>query len=330
MSQQQWSIEKANEWYSKQPWLVGCNFIPSTAINQLEMWQEGAFDVGTIKRELGWAADLGFNTVRVYLHDLLWETNADDFKSRMDRYLEVADSRGIRTLFVLFDDCWNDNPALGRQPAPIPGVHNSGWVQSPGSKNVRDPASWGRLEEYVRGVVGAFAGDNRVVMWDLYNEPGNSNLGVKSLPLLKKAFEWARSTSPTQPLTAAVWSDNAELNELQLRACDVVTFHNYGDVNSLTSQIKDLKTHARPVVCTEYMARSRGSCFRTHLPVFKRENVGCYNWGLVKGKTQTIYPWGSEEGTPEPDTWFHDILREDGTPFSVEEVKLIKSVTGGH
>lgn len=330
MSQQQWSIEKANEWYSKQPWLIGCNFIPSTGINQLEMWQEDTFDVETIKRELGWATDLGFNTVRVYLHDLLWETDADNFKSRMDHYLEIADSNGIRTLFVLFDDCWNDNPELGRQLAPIPGVHNSGWVQSPGSKFVLDPTSWGRLEGYVKGVVGAFAEDNRVLMWDLYNEPGNSELGVKSLPLLKKVFEWARSPSPTQPLTAAVWFDNAELNEFQLEASDVITFHNYEDVNSLTSQIKGLKTHVRPVVCTEYMARSRGSCFRTHLPVFKRENVGCYNWGLVKGKTQTIYPWRAEKGTPEPDTWFHDILREDGTPFSVEEVKLIRSVTGGH
>ncbi len=328
MSQQRWSIEKANAWYNRQPWLVGCNFIPSTAINQLEMWQQDTFDVETIKRELGWAADLGFNTVRVYLHDLLWQADAGSFVDRIDHYLEIADGNGIRTLFVLFDDCWNDNPELGKQPAPIPGVHNSGWVRSPGSKLAFDPTSRGRLEAYVTGVVGAFAEDRRVVMWDLYNEPGNNGLGDKSLPLLKQAFEWARAAKPIQPLTAGLWFDNQALNAYQLAASDVITFHNYDDVGSLKSQITDLKAYGRPVICTEYMARSRKSRFETHLSVFKRENVGCYNWGLVKGKTQTIYPWGSEPGAPEPAEWFHDIFRDDGTPFNTQEIELIKSLTG--
>jgi hypothetical protein len=289
------------------------------------MWQAATFDPETIRRELGWAAELGFNTVRVYLHDLLWEADAD-YLSRVDRYLSIAEAYGIRTLFVLFDDCWRDDPHLGPQPAPIPGVHNSGWVRSPGSSAVLDPTRWERLARYVQGIIGAFAEDNRVLMWDLYNEPGNNEMGATSLPLLKQTFAWARAAHPTQPLTAGVWFDNVELNAFQLRASDVITFHNYEEVDHLTRQIQALKTHGRPVICTEYMARPRGSRFATHLPVFKRENVGCYNWGLVKGKTQTIYPWRSEAGAPEPALWFHDILREDGTPFSANEVKLIQSI----
>src|SRR5512133_1841758 len=136
MSVLSWPVEQAWEWYRQQPWLVGCNFIPSTAINQLEMWQADSFDMKTIDRELGWAAAIGFNSMRVFLHDLVWQADAEGFKQRIKQYLAVAERHGILTMFVFFDDCWNTDPHLGRQPEPIPGVHNSGWVQSPGVKKV--------------------------------------------------------------------------------------------------------------------------------------------------------------------------------------------------
>jgi len=327
VSDQRWLTEQAQAWYEQQPWRVGCNFIPSTAINQIDMWQSQTFDPDTIERELGWAADLGFNTVRVFLHNLVWQADAAGFKRRINHYLEIADRHTLSTMFVLFDDCWNDNPHLGPQPPPIPGVHNSGWMRSPGSATVANPSSWTPLEAYVTDVIGTFGQDGRILMWDMYNEPGNEGGGATSIPLLKKAFEWARAAEPAQPLTAGTYSDNPELNTVQLEVADIVTFHNYRDAASLTMQIQELKALGRPVVCTEYMARTRESRFETHLPVFKRERVGCYNWGLIKGKTQTIYPWGSKPGSPEPDVWFHDILRENGTPFSVEEVKFIQSIT---
>jgi len=327
MSKPRWSKEQAHVWYEKQPWRVGCNFIPSTAINQLEMWQSETFDPDTIERELGWAADLGFNTMRVFLHNLVWQADTDGFKNRINHYLEIAERHALSTLFVVFDDCWKDNPQLGPQPPPIPGVHNSGWVRSPGSALVTHPRRWTRLEDYVTDVIATFAQDGRILMWDMYNEPGNGGLGATSIPLLKKAFEWARVAEPAQPLTAGTYSDNPELNAVQLELADIVTFHNYQDAASLMKQIQELKALGRPVLCTEYMARTRASRFDTHLPIFKREHVGCYNWGLVKGKTQTIYPWGSKPGAPEPDVWFHDILWDDGIPFSVEEVKFVRSIT---
>jgi hypothetical protein len=326
MSEIRWTADQANDWYRKQPWLIGCNFTPSTAINQLEMWQDATFDPATIDRELGWAADLGMNAVRVYLHDLVWQADAEGFKRRIDRFLDLAARKDIQALFVLFDDCWNTDPKLGKQPEPIPGVHNSGWMQSPGSKVVTDPGGWERLEDYVKGVLAAFAADERILMWDLYNEPGNNGLGDRSLPLLQAAFGWARAARPQQPLTAGVWYDNQALIDFQLEASDVITFHNYNDASSLAEQIHHLKALGRPVICTEYMARTRGSRFATHLPIFKQERVGCFNWGLVSGKTQTIYPWGSPPGEPEPEVWFHDIFRRDGTPFDGAEVELIKQL----
>ena len=322
-----WSKDQANAWYGKLPWLFGCNFIPSTAINQLEMWQADTFDPKTIDRELSWAKDIGMNTARVFLHDLAWQADADGFKKRIGEYLDIADKHGIRTLFVLFDDCWNQNPKAGKQPAPIPGVHNSGWVQSPSSAVVVNAKEWPRLERYVTDIVRTFGKDKRVLMWDLYNEPGNSKLGDKSLPLLKAVVRWARSASPSQPLTVGVWFDNKVLNEYQLATSDVITFHNYNKADNLRDEIRRLKKLGRPVICTEFMARTRGSKFATHLPVFKEEQVGCYCWGLVSGKTQTIHAWGSKKGAPEPKVWFHDIFRADGTPFDAAEVAAIKKVS---
>jgi hypothetical protein len=322
-----WPAQKANDWYNGLPWLVGCNFIPSSAINQLEMWQADTFDADTIDRELSWAESIGFNTARVFLHDLAWQADPAGFKKRVARYLEVADRHKIRTLFVLFDDCWNPSPKLGKQPEPIPGVHNSGWVQAPGVAVVNNPKEWDRLERIVRDVVTDFGNDRRVLAWDLYNEPGNSGQGEKSIPLLQQTFAWARAANPKQPLTAGVWFKNAKLNDYQLQASDVITFHNYDKADSLRDQIHELKKLGRPVICTEFMARTRGSRFETHLPVFREEQVGCYCWGLVSGKTQTIYPWDSPKGGPEPKLWFHDVFRRDGTPFDPKEVAAIKQQT---
>jgi hypothetical protein len=330
-----WSAKRANDWYARQPWLVGCNFIPSTAINQLEMWQKDTFDPAAIDRELAWAAGIGFNTVRTYLHDLAWDADPHGFKQRIDCFLEIASRHGIRPLLVFFDDCWNQDPQIGPQPAPRPGVHNSGWVQSPGVALVhRGPAVWGRLERYVRDVMGSFAGDARVLLWDLYNEPGNGGNGEKSLPLLRAVFDWARAANPSQPLTAGVWFENKPLNDFQLAASDVITFHHYWEPEKLEREIVRLKQHGRPVICTEWMARTCGSLVSTNLPVFARHGVGCLNWGLVAGRTNTIYAWKElvDPASPldphaEPELWFHDLLRPDGTPYDETEVELFKRYT---
>ncbi len=321
-----WSAEKANAWYAAQPWLVGCNFIPSNAINQLEMWQAGTFDPATIDRELGWAEEIGFNTLRVYLHSLAYAADAEGFLARVDRFLDLAKAHGMRPVLVLFDDCWNPDPKTGLQPAPRPGVHNSGWWQDPGVRVVNDPSLWTGLDAYVQGVIGAFAQDPRVLLWDLYNEPGNNQQGARSLPLLKEAFAWARAASPSQPLSAGVWFDNDELNAFQLAASDVITFHNYNGPADLKSQIDDLRAYGRPLICTEWLRRGNSEVAEC-LPVFFQEQVGCINWGLVSGKTQTIFAWNTPTDGTEPALWFHDLFRQDGTPFSADEIATFRRYT---
>ena len=344
----QWTVEQAQDWAQDHGWLVGCNFSPSTAINQLEMWQAESFDPNTIDRELGWARDLGFNSIRVYLHDLLWKQDAEGFLARMDTFLDVANKHGIGVMFVLLDACWDPFPELGTQRDPKPHLHNSGWVQSPGKALLSDPTRYEELKPYIQGVLTYFREDQRIYAWDLFNEPDNrndpayvehepDNKEALAFGLLKKAFAWAREVHPTQPLTAGVWkgdwSSNDTLSELDrymLEQSDIISFHSYANLEETRKRVEQLKRYNRPMLCTEYMARPVDSTFESILPYFKAQNVGAYNWGFVAGKTQTIYPWDSwtRPYTDEPPLWFHDIFRIDGTPYRPEEVALIRSLTG--
>ena len=347
-----WSEEKAQQWYAQQPWLVGSNYTPQNAINQLEMWQEATFDPAEIDKELGWAEAIGMNTMRVFLHDLLWQQDAPGFRRRLDQFLTIAARHHVRPLFVLFDSCWDPLPQLGPQHPPIPGVHNSGWVQSPGVKGLADPSQYPRLKAYVQGVVGAFANDNRILGWDIWNEPGSDTTGsyprtelkmadkiARVTALLPQAFAWAREANPTQPLTSGVYEvdtsrDESALDEIeriQLRESDIITFHNYSWPEDFKVEVAWLRRFHRPIICTEFMARPIGSTFDTILPIAKQERVGAINWGFVAGKTQTYLPWESWQHPyvlSQPPVWFHEVLRPDGTPYRQAEVDLIRSLSG--
>lgn len=346
-----WSTDRTNAWYASQPWLVGANFVPSTAINPLEMWQAKTFDPETIDRELGWAASIGMNTMRVFLHDLAWRQNPDGFFDRVDQYLAIADKHGIKTMFVFFDGVWHPVPKIGPQPEPVPGLHNSGWVQSPGEGILGDPARHDELEPYVTAILERYKDDGRVLIWDLFNEPDNDNGGrwggtsAQELPspikleratqLLRKTFEWARAVDPSQPLTAGVWGNwrwignPRPIDRLSLENSDVISFHTYHRDDEVRPIVEQLKQLDRPLICTEYMARSVGSTFQGVLPLFAEHRVGAYNWGLVAGRSQTIYPWDSWNRAyeREPDPWFHDVFRDDGTPYDREETELIRRLT---
>jgi hypothetical protein len=344
-----WSEQQARDWYTKQPWLVGSNYNPASAINQLEMWQADSFDPKRIDLELGWAETLGMNTMRVFLHDLLWQQDPDGFKRRLDQFLTIAAKHKIKPMFVLFDSVWDPDAKLGKQRAPKPGVHNSGWMQSPNRTTLQDSSKYPHLESYVKGVVGAFARDQRVLAWDIWNEPDNTNGGSYGalepknklqlvMALLPRAFAWAREAKPEQPLTCAVWKGDwstpdkmSEMDRLQIDLSDVITFHNYDAPTELEKRINWLKRYNRPLICSEYMARGNGSFFFGSLPVGKAHNVGMINWGFAQGKTQTHLPWDSWERPyidREPTVWFHEIFRNDGTPYMVEEVEFIRRMTG--
>jgi len=342
-----WTEEAANDWYAKQPWLVGSNYIPADAINELEMWQAESFDPKRIDLELGWAESIGLNTMRVFLHDLPWQQDPEGFRKRIDIFLEIAAKHHIKPLLVLFDSCWDPDPKLGKQHDPRPGVHNSGWVQSPGAKALQDPAQVPRLEKYVKGVVGAFANDPRILGWDVWNEPDNGNGSELKdfkpeakteivLSLLPRVFEWARAMHPTQPLTSGVWKGDwssseklSPMEKIQLALSDVISFHNYDKPEEFEKRVLWLQKFHRPILCTEYMARSNGSTFQGALPIARKYRVAAINWGFVAGKTQTYFPWDSWQHPyidHQPAVWFHDIFRTTGEPYDPNEVSFIRGM----
>ena len=339
----QWTPAKANAWYAQHRWLVGSNYIPTDAINQLEMFQAQTFNPAQIDQELGWAEGIGMNTMRVFLHDQLWEQDAAGFKQRLDQFLGIAAKHGIKPLLVFFDSCWDPNPKPGPQHPPIPGVHNSGWVQSPGRAGLADTANYPKLKAYVQGVISAFANDDRILGWDLWNEPDNGAddrngekwRGVSTL--LPQVFAWARAANPSQPLTSGAWHNEdwsrAKLNPIervQIEQSDVITFHVYDWPEVLERRITQLEAYGRPLICTEYLARGAGSTFDTSLPIALRRHVGMINWGFVLGKTQTNFPWDSWQKPytqNPPVVWHHDVFHADGKPYRQAEIDQIRALT---
>jgi hypothetical protein len=321
------TIEQSWEWYKSKQWICGFNYVTSSAVNSTEMWQEESYDPETINLELGWAENIGFNSCRVFMQYLVWENDKIGMVERLERFLEIANKHKISVMPIFFDDCAfsGKQPYLGKQDDPIPGVHNSGWTPSPGHERVVDRSCWNMLEEYVTSITSQFADDKRIIVWDLYNEPCNSGMEDKSIPLAKEAFKWSRNGNPSQPIGIGVWHDGlVKLNKEILELSDIITFHNYGDLQTVKDHIAGLKSHGRPMICTEWMRRNGNSLFKTHIPLFKKEEIGCYSWGLVNGKTQTHFPWGSPDGAPEPEIWFHDVLRPNGDSYDPEEVEIIK------
>ncbi|CAA6689453.1 MULTISPECIES: 1,4-beta-xylanase [unclassified Lentimonas] len=358
-----WSLEHAQAWYASQPWLIGCNYLPATAINQLEMWQAETYDPATIDKELGWAENIGFNTLRVYLHDLVWAHDTNGLYDRMDHFLSICQHHNIRVIFVFFDDCHRPFPEIGTQPAPVHSYHNSGWMNSPArdvamayNEGTLPAADCARLKGYVQDTIQHFSQDPRVLMWELYNEPGREFelaaqkegdwFGDQSAKLLLHAWQWARAAAPSQPICSTAEGSVGERNiALAQMNSDIQSFHCYAGPDELERLCTQYTESGRPALCTEYMARPN-SLFQQDLPVLKKHNIGAINWGFVSGKSATIWPWSSKDGKdirrpwevhpvlaegeplPEPKQWFHDIFRSDGTAFDDAEVAFIKQMTG--
>ncbi len=345
MPDRRWSRDEIAEWYRRQPWICGPNYLPRTAVNWTELWQHETFDPGTIEQELGWAGEIGFTALRTNLPYIVWQDDPVGLRSRLDRFLGIAARSGIRTMLCPFDDCAfsGREPYLGPQDDPVPGLHNSGAAASPGREVVRDRSRWPDLERYVADLVAHFAADERVLAWDLYNEPGNEAVFTRpatphpdgplvhhSMALAEAAFAWARAARPAQPLTTGIWNPAwPEHSRKLVELSDFPSFHDYLDLASLARVVEALRAEGRPIVCTEWLARSIGSRVETHLPYFRREGIGCFHWGLVNGRTQTHLPWpGFASGAPgEP--WFHDLLLPDGTPWDEREIELFRRTLRG-
>lgn len=351
----QWTSEQAWEWHDQQGWLCGFNYIPRTAVNWTEMWQAETFDPSVIDQELGWAKGLGYNTLRTNLPFIVWQNDKQGLHQRLQEFLNICEKNKIKVMLTPMDDCGfsGDHPYLGPQKPPKPGVHNSQAAASPGRNVVVDKTQWPQIEEYIRDIVGTYGNDSRIIIWDLYNEPTNAGifsddgekefgqeLGEFSHELMVNAFVWAREESPKQPLTVAAWHvSSIEENPVEifqhptdqkaLELSDIISFHAYLPLKGFEKAIGIVEKYDRPMLCTEWLARHAGSLMTEQLPILKERGIGCYQWGLVEGKTQTHLPWPNIKKSDKnyASRWFHDVLKPDGSPYDEDEAKLLKKLT---
>ena len=347
-----WSKERAWEWYNSRPWIRGCNYMSADCVNRVDMWQALHFDkiYAQTEEELKIMQELGFNSVRLILEYVVWKEEHDSFLERFEKYLALYHKYGISCMIVLANDCMPPKtelwkmPYVGEQTYDI-GYHGGrkhsqhGRHEGPAPHYYFDDPEL--CEDYFRMVteiVTKYKDDPRILMWDLFNEPGNSRREAITMPYLVRMFETVRAIDPIQPLSVAAWwfdpddFHTSEVNQYALDNSDIITYHNYGSYEEHIKVIKYLKSYGRPIINTEWLARITGNTVFDNFPLFYLENIGCYNWGFVAGKYQTYEPyefhwqWYADDPKAPIDftKWFHDLIRPSGRPYDPRETELIK------
>ncbi len=346
-----WSKERAWAWYNARAWMRGCNFMSSDCANRIDQWQEYGFDekLITVDRELELAAKTGFNSIRVIVEYIVWEKQHDGFMERLERYIATAAKHGISCMIVFGNDCmqpkaWTKPVVFGEQHYDW-GYHGGrkqsqhGCLPDMGYHLLDEPELAERHYEWVREIITRYKDDERVCMWDLYNEPGNARREMVTERHLRKFFEIARGINPIQPLTACVWrcptergKEIPEIERIAADLSDIISYHNYGTYETNIRIIKRLKEYGRPIINTEWLGRCLHNTVEEMFPLFYLEKIGCWNWGFVAGKNQTYEPWNGtwERYARNPNLdvdftkWFHDLYRPSLHPYNPHEIELIR------
>lgn len=318
----QWPKEKAWEWYDANPWYCGVNYIPAYALNYTAMWDKTTFNAKAIDKELALMSETGMNCVRVVLQYAVWEDDAKYFKRVFKKFLALCDKHNLKVMPIFFDDCVfgvNTDPKIGDQGEPLKGWYAWAWSPSPGRSMVYDERTHYKLEKFVKDIMTTFRDDNRIMLWDLYNEPS------ASWTLLRSVFRWAREVNPAQPISSGMWNGDAALDTFLAENSDIITFHCYSNREGTRSTIERINAYGRPVICTEWMNRVQDSRIENCLDLFVESNDGCILWGLVNGKTQTELPWGYRPEMGEyTGPWQHDLYHGDHTPYDRHEIELLR------
>ena len=350
-----WSEEKVWKWYNQRPWIRGCNFMSSDCANRADQWQEYGFEerFETTKRELKLVKETGFNSIRIIPEFIVWLKEHNGFMERFERYIEEAHKNGISCMVVLGNDCMPPKEEalkrmnLGEQHVDW-GYHGGrkvsqhGVINGAGYSLLDEPEYAEKYYEFVREIVTKYKDDERIIIWDVFNEPGNSNRKSMSLPHMMKFFEIIRNIDPIQPLTVGIWSqtinfDNLlDIEKIGLENSDIITYHNYNNYENNIEEMHLLKKLGRPVINTEWLARCCKNTVEEMFPLYFLEKIGCYCWGFVAGKYQTYEPhnsvWYNYKDNPDAylnwdfdfSKWFHDLYRPSLNPYVPKEIYLIK------
>lgn len=341
--QGQWTPEQAWEWYNTQPWIRGFNGYPSNCVNRIAMWQKYNHEevAKQIDYEFGLAEELGFNAVRCFIQFEPWYYEHDSFMANLEEYFTMADAHGIRVMLVLGNDCTvaksRFKPAVfGEQKidwgyhSGIKGGQHAGDYTEAGYQLLDDPEIGPKYFDMVDEFAKKYGQDDRLQIWDIWNEYGNSHRGKMSLPALLQFADILRSNRVKQPITAGPLN-TPELRDPCHELSDIISFHYYGPNEGVIPMIEELRERwERPLLNTEWLNRIGRNTVDYQFPLYYLERIGSYNWGLIQGYSQTFEPWGgyyirqSKGEELDLTLWQHDLYRFNGLPYIPAETKLIR------
>ena len=353
-----WTKEQAWDWYKKQPWIRGCNYMPASCANRADQWQAlGAKEhFEEMDRELAVGEKIGFNAMRIIVELQgfgIWLVDHDGFMSRFEQALQILDKHKMRAIVVLGNDCMRPKqiwqlPKPGPQPCDI-GYHGGRKLSQHGSfpgemghSQVDDPELKPKFYAMCEELLVKYRTDPRILFWNVWNEPGSSGRGEASLEPLREMFQLAWKIDPVQPLAADVWQGHYGMSEqdknkaqrLAGQLSDIISYHCYAKFEDHVRIVSKLKRYyGRPLVNTEWLARIQHNDVFDNYPMMFLEGIGAVNWGFVAGKYQTYEPWESmwaqvEKGDPRAKEydltkWFHDLLRPSLRPYDPREIDLM-------
>lgn len=347
---EKWTCEQANAWYQKIGWLRGCNFIGSDCANRLDMWQKYDCEakLATAERELALCQKIGFNTVRLWANFDVYYAEPDSYMEIFERYIALCAKYGQKVMVVLTHD--EDLPRgeefvpkqMGEQKYAL-GVHQGRFPTPPEMKAKKTkhymeyPQLREKFLEMVKRTVSKYARDERIICWNIYNEPG---IGIQDrcVEILKALFEAVRAEDPIQPLCADLWGSikdgviPSKGEKLALELSDIISFHSYQSYEKLVAEIRFLQRFNRPLFLTEWLHRINHNNVQEIYPLLYLANVSNYCWGFVVGKTQTHEPWTSlweqwDQGVGaryDFTKWQHDLFRPNLRPYDPNEIVLIE------
>lgn len=349
-----WSRDKAWEWYNSRPWIRGFNGYPSNCANKVAIWQEYNHD--EVERQIEYEFDLakktGFNAVRAILSFEVWLYQHDSFMNNLERYLALASKYGIGVMIVLGNDCLVPKELyafkLGEQKVDW-GYHSglkrgqhAGCHTTHGYALHDEPEYAEKFIQMVNEISAKYAKDERILIWDVWNEPGNSMRGDLSLEIMEKSFAAIRSHGNIQPATAGAYRYashgqfrvDAKIELRALELSDIVSFHCYQPVDDLVGIIEALREdYGRPIINSEWLNRIFENSIHRIMPIFYLENIGSFHWGLIQGYSQTYEPvlpiYDMADADPKYDTrlWMHDLYHFNGRPYDKSEIELIQTLS---
>lgn len=348
---EKWTKERAWEWYNKQPWIRGFCYYPSCCLNMIEMWQEYNWDKvkATMEKEMAIAKEWGFNAVRILTLFDLYLDQPEAHLNHLEEFIQICDKNQIKVMVCIGNDCLVSKsnykkPSYGEQEYDL-GYHSGKAISphivmnEPGYALADEPEYFDLYLEYVEAIISKYAKDERVLLWDIYNEPGNSRRGMMSYKVMEESFKIARKYDTIQPCAACCWSYNEKdepYKEIELKALemsDVILYHGYMNYKKHKRTVKFLKkTYERPLFNTEWLHRIWHNDVEHFFPYFRKNKIAAFNWGFVRGKSQTNEPWewlfneyhlghGKDWDFTK---WQHDLIRSNLEPYDFKEYEIIK------